>query len=264
MTYTLGSVQKMEHLTQRSQFRTPTHFKLLSVARNVGLDNTSGANIAELVGKVCLPKKRRRKKPVGPRLRPICWRSRRPASQRCRRWRTVRREASKSSSTTRGRRWRKSRYLRNAVARVRARGSMSCADVHVFSRGKTGPECAHDTASTMMNRQNESRYASSVLRPIRSSCFPGFQTARNTEFLSSSYMFSTKTHEQAMMNALTEDQKTIEGILEGERVRMEESFRSAAAARKARDEKHAEEDAVEEWCGKSTDVICRPHMSRQR
>lgn len=48
------------------------------------------------------------------------------------------------------------------------------------------------------------------------------------------------------MGALAEDQKAIEGILEGERIRMEESFRSAAAARKARDEKHAEEDAVEE------------------
>lgn len=66
-----------------------------------------------------------------------------------------------------------------------------------------------------------------------------------------------------MMNALTQDQKTIEGILEGERVRMEEGFKSAAAARKARDEKHAEEDAVEEWCDKSSDVICRPPRKRQ-
>ncbi|CAN0512825.1 unnamed protein product, partial [Ectocarpus sp. 12 AP-2014] len=57
---------------------------------------------------------------------------------------------------------------------------------------------------------------------------------------------ATVDEKQAMMNALTEDQKTIESILEGERVRMEESFKSAAAARKARDEKHAEEDAVEE------------------
>ena len=48
------------------------------------------------------------------------------------------------------------------------------------------------------------------------------------------------------MGALAEDQKAIEGILEGERIRMEESFRVAAAARKARDEKHAEEDAVED------------------
>lgn len=46
------------------------------------------------------------------------------------------------------------------------------------------------------------------------------------------------------MGALAEDQKAIEDILEGERIRMEESFRSAAAARKARDEKHAEEDAA--------------------
>lgn len=66
------------------------------------------------------------------------------------------------------------------------------------------------------------------------------------------------------MNALTEDQKTIEGILEGERVRMEESFKSATAARKARDEKHAEEDAVEERCGKTTDDTCRLRMNRQR
>lgn len=50
---------------------------------------------------------------------------------------------------------------------------------------------------------------------------------------------------KAMMRAITEDQKNIEGILEGERMRMEESFRSAAAARKARDEKHAEEDGDE-------------------
>ena len=49
-----------------------------------------------------------------------------------------------------------------------------------------------------------------------------------------------------LMGALVEDQKAIEGILEDERIRMEESFRSAAAARKARDEKHAEEDAAEE------------------
>lgn len=52
--------------------------------------------------------------------------------------------------------------------------------------------------------------------------------------------------QQALMGALAEDQKAIEGILEGERIRMEESFRSAAAARKARDEKHAEEDAAED------------------
>lgn len=51
---------------------------------------------------------------------------------------------------------------------------------------------------------------------------------------------------QALMGALAEDQKAIEGILEGERIRMEESFRSATAARKARDKKHAEEDAAEE------------------
>ncbi|CAB1110287.1 unnamed protein product [Ectocarpus sp. CCAP 1310/34] len=51
----------------------------------------------------------------------------------------------------------------------------------------------------------------------------------------------TVEEKQAMINALTEDQKTIEGILEGERVRMEGSFKNAAAARKARDEKHAEE-----------------------
>lgn len=48
------------------------------------------------------------------------------------------------------------------------------------------------------------------------------------------------------MGALAEDQKMIEGILEAERMRMEESFKSAAAARKAMDEKHAEEDEVEE------------------
>lgn len=49
-----------------------------------------------------------------------------------------------------------------------------------------------------------------------------------------------------MMGALTEDQKTIEGILKGERMRMEEILRSAVVARKARDEKHAEEDEVKE------------------
>lgn len=48
------------------------------------------------------------------------------------------------------------------------------------------------------------------------------------------------------MGALSEDQKAIEGILEGERMRMEESFRSAAAARKAREEKHDQEDAIVE------------------
>eukprot|EP00752_Nemacystus_decipiens_P010330 g9202.t1 len=57
---------------------------------------------------------------------------------------------------------------------------------------------------------------------------------------------ATAEEKQALMGALAEDQKAIEGILEGERIRMEESFRSAAAARKARDEQHAEEDAVEE------------------
>lgn len=50
------------------------------------------------------------------------------------------------------------------------------------------------------------------------------------------------------MSALADDQKAIEEILEGERIRMAESFRSAAAARKARDEKHAEEDAIEDKC----------------
>lgn len=54
------------------------------------------------------------------------------------------------------------------------------------------------------------------------------------------------------MNALADDQKAIEEILEGERVRMAESFRSTAAARKARDEKHAEEDDIEEKCVQST------------
>lgn len=54
------------------------------------------------------------------------------------------------------------------------------------------------------------------------------------------------TNQKSLMGALAEDQKAIEDILEGERIRMEESFKSAAAARKARDEKHAEEDDVED------------------
>ncbi|CAM9390922.1 unnamed protein product, partial [Pylaiella littoralis] len=49
-----------------------------------------------------------------------------------------------------------------------------------------------------------------------------------------------------MMEALSEDQRVIEGILEGERMRMEESFRSAAAARRVREEKRALEDAAED------------------
>ncbi|CAM9214612.1 unnamed protein product, partial [Scytosiphon promiscuus] len=57
---------------------------------------------------------------------------------------------------------------------------------------------------------------------------------------------ATAEEKQAMMSALADDQKAIEEILEGERIRVAESFRSAAAARKARDEKHAEEDAIED------------------
>lgn len=53
---------------------------------------------------------------------------------------------------------------------------------------------------------------------------------------------------KAMMGALVEDQRVIEGVLEGERLRIEESLRAAAAARKARDERYAEEDAAEERC----------------
>jgi len=55
-----------------------------------------------------------------------------------------------------------------------------------------------------------------------------------------------RTNQKSLIGALAEDQKAIEDILEGERIRMEESFRSAAAARKAREEKHAEEDAGED------------------
>lgn len=41
---------------------------------------------------------------------------------------------------------------------------------------------------------------------------------------------------KAIMDAVAEDQRRIEGILETERLRVEESLRAAAAARKARDE----------------------------
>lgn len=47
------------------------------------------------------------------------------------------------------------------------------------------------------------------------------------------------------MGAVEEDQKVIEGVLEAERLRIEESLRAATAARKARDERHAEEDDAE-------------------
>lgn len=49
-----------------------------------------------------------------------------------------------------------------------------------------------------------------------------------------------------MMGALADDQRVIEDVLEAERLRVEESLRAAATARKARDDRHAEEDAVQE------------------
>lgn len=47
------------------------------------------------------------------------------------------------------------------------------------------------------------------------------------------------------MGAVEEDQRVIEGVLEAERLRIGESLKAATAARKARDERHAEEDDAE-------------------
>lgn len=44
------------------------------------------------------------------------------------------------------------------------------------------------------------------------------------------------------MNAVAEDQRLIEGVLEAERLRVEESLKAAAASRKARGARDAEED----------------------
>lgn len=46
-----------------------------------------------------------------------------------------------------------------------------------------------------------------------------------------------------MLDAVAEDQRRIEGVLEGERVRVEENLKATAAARKARDKRDAKEDA---------------------
>lgn len=53
---------------------------------------------------------------------------------------------------------------------------------------------------------------------------------------------------KAMMGALADDQRAIESVLEGERIRVEENLRTATAARKAREDMHAVEDAAEERC----------------
>ena len=55
---------------------------------------------------------------------------------------------------------------------------------------------------------------------------------------------------KAMMGALAEDQRAIENVLEGERIRAAENLRIATAARKAREDRHAEEEgAAEKRCG---------------
>lgn len=74
-------------------------------------------------------------------------------------------------------------------------------------------------------------------------CFPPSSSSSSPSAL---YRSNTKKIKKLMMEALSEDQRVIEGILEGERMRMEESFRSAAAARRVREEKRALEDAAED------------------
>lgn len=70
-------------------------------------------------------------------------------------------------------------------------------------------------------------------------------------------IFLSHRTEQAMMRALEEDQRAIEGVLEGERLRIEESLRAAAVARKAREERHAEEDATDEGYGRGVSLFNR-------